>query len=476
MLLLLLFILPGCGGGEVTVTETDAATETEASAQTTVPQSWTIDGNPLADYRIIHASSDCAEACAKRLRLAIYETTGISLTILPDRVAKSDREILVGKTNRAESEAVRAAYDRPNVRYDVLAKDGKLVVMGEGYTTLEAITEILCDHLAAHPDPHDLTDAACEGDILDTADPLGTNVLTRAEGTDLRVFHWNMAAPYLDPAVTAPPVVYDSNRTRGEVMADLILQMMPDIITTNEFYKSHNGNATLWNAVMGELEPYYIWLDSPYDRGQPTAGADAIPGKTVNSNILLRREADIRVISSSWRYSTEQTSVTAQNPGGFVYYHGSHTAVLEKNGVRFVLSTAHYADSRDDDRWALEHLDAIADAIASGGAGVDLPVILTGDLYTGYTSPSPNSGYRTITANGYADAQRQARVNANGISDHGTFHKIGERQVNRICEDLIFYTDALEALCFKVLANKITDDTSDHYPVMADLRWTKDRS
>lgn len=466
-LLALLLAFSACGGAADS--EGEAATTTpQTQTEAAVAQVWSIGGNTLSDYRIIHENTAVAEECAKRIRLALFEATGVSLTVLPDRVAEQEWEILVGQTNRAQSRTLCAAYDRPNICYDIRVTDGKLVVMGEGMTTLEAAVTRLTDHLAAYPAPHDLSEAVGGGDILATADPLGVSVLERADGTALRLLHWNMAAPYLDPAVTTPPVVYDSNRLRGEVMADLILWMMPDIITTNEFYKSHNGNSTLWDAVMGQLEEYYIWLDSPYDKGKPTDAADAIAGKTVNSNILLRKEANLKVISSAWRYSTEQTTVTAQNPGGFVYYHGFHTAVLEQNGHRFILSTAHYADSRSSDRWAREQLAAIADA----DGGQQLPVILTGDLYTGYTSTSPDSAYRYLTAQGYLDAQRQAKVNANGILNHGTFHKIGQRQVDRICEDLIFYTDAFEALCFKVLANRISDDTSDHYPVLADLTFT----
>ena len=462
--------LCGCRAGEAAqtsaATSTAADTVTEAVAED-VP--FSIAGVPLAEYRIIHENTDYAEECAKRIRLAIYETTGLSLTILPDTVRESEYEILVGKTNRAQSEAMRAAFERPNVNCRIETAGDKFLLMGEGYTSLRLVTEYVEEMLSDPDCPRDLSALTYSRDLSQEspADP-GKSVMQRAEGTDLRVLHWNMAAPYLDPAVTPPPVVYDSNKTRGEIMADLLLQILPDIITTNEFYESHNGNSTFFRAVMGQLEEYYICLDSPYHKDQPTAGADAIAGKTINSNILIRRDAGIEVIASTWRYSTEKTTVTAANPFGFVYYHGSHTALLEKDGQRFVLSTAHYADGREDNQWAAEQLAAIGDATA----GADIPVILTGDLYTSYSSPSGNSAYRYLIANGYLDAQRRALYNANGDIDHGTFHKIGERQTNRISEDFVFYTASLRALCFKVLASKITDDTSDHYPVMADLAFS----
>ena len=467
--LILSALLLGCAAEDQTPATTVVATVSATFSETdAAPPPWSVAGVELSQYRIIHDDTDCAETYAKQIRLAIQKVTGISLTILPDTVRETEYEILVGKTDRTPSVAMRAAFARPNVTCRIETSGTKLILMGEGYTTLRLVADRFCEMLEAEDCPRDLAVLTYSEDLSaeSPADP-GNSVMLRADGTDLRILHWNMAAPYLDPAVTTPPVVYDSNKTRGEVMADLLLQMLPDIITTNEFYASHNGNTTLFRAVMGELEEYYFCLESPYDKDHPIAGADAIPGKTINSNILIRRDAGIEVISSAWRYSTEQTKVTASNPHGFVYYHGSHTALLEKDGKRFILSTAHYADGREDNQWAVEQLSAVAEM----GGGEKLPIVLTGDLYTSYSSPSGHSAYRYLTANGYLDSQREARYNANRNIDHGTFHKIGTRQTNRISEDFVFYTTPMQALCFKVLASKLTDDTSDHYPVIADLAF-----
>ena len=92
-------------------------------------------------------------------------------------------------------------------------------------------------------------------------------------------------------------------------------------------------------------------------------------------------------------------------------------------------------------------------------------------MYTSFNSSSSNSGYNYLVANGYLDAQHKAIVNANRSTSYGTFHKIGERETNRISEDFVWYTKEMQALCFKVLSNKISDDASDHYPVMADLKF-----
>ena len=472
-LLLILAALPilllSCTAEEPLPPETTAAETTVEETSEAIPEELSISvaGADLSEYIIIHNGSKAASAAARELRAMISKAVGCTLQVKNHTAKETEREILIGKTNRAESAEVRASFTRPNVYYDVRVVGEKLVIMGEGRATLEKLTEELTSYFSTlKKAPTVLEGSIISGDILAEIDKNNISMAERAEGTDLRVFHWNMAAPYLDPNVTTPPVVYTDNVTRGEDIADMILQFMPDIITTNEFYASHNGNTVFFDAVMNELSEYYVCLDSPYDKDKPEAGADAIKGKTINSNIIYRKDIGLEVVSSAWRYSTQKTNKSASNPMGYIYYHGSHTAVFSYKGQKFILSTAHYADSRSSNQWAREQLAAVTDASDSS-----LPVILTGDMYTSFNSSSSNSGYNYLAASGYKDAQRYALVNANKNTSYGTFHKIGERQTNRISEDFVWYTEEIQALCFKVLANKISDDASDHYPVMADLKF-----
>ncbi len=435
------------------------------------PEGITISGVPISEFKIVYYDSDYAKSCAQKLQSAISTLTDEILNMRRHSAKETEYEILIGKTDRDASNNIRKNYDRPNVYYDVVTDGTKLVIMGEGYTVLNKATDLFIEFLENKENKNvNITGKVASGNIIDDIDTEEVSMVNRANGTDVRVFHWNMTAPYHDPNVTTPPVVYETNKTRGEVMADIILQLLPDIITTNEFYKSHNGNYDLYNAVMGELGEYYVCLESPYDKNKPAVGADAIPNKTINCNILYRKDSGLSVVSSAWRYSTEKTTVTSANPGGWVYYHGSHTAIFSLNGNKFIVSTAHYADSIKSNVWAKEHLAAVADAQATSGISERLPVILTGDMYTSY-STSTSTGYGYIASQGYKDAQRTAAVNANNNITHGTFHTIGQRQTTRISEDFVWYTPQLEALCFKVLTSKDLDDTSDHYPVMADIKF-----
>ena len=429
----------------------------------------TVASSEIWKYRIVYYDNAVTKECAFKIRDTIASLVGYTLPICTDAEEPVLYEILVGKTNRTESIARREKYNRPNVYYDIETVGKKLVIMGEGYKTLNTVTELFAGHLSTVGGFGAAFDGSVKsGSVIDITDSeLGVNMITRADKTDIRVMHWNMAAPYLN----AETKVYTDNKLRGEVMADAILQVYPDIFTTNEFYKSHNGDTTLYDAVMGELSEYYNILESPYEQDRPEEGADVLDGKTVNSNILYRNNIGFTVLDSGWRYSSERTDATETNPEGWIYYHGSHTAVFKTYyGDRFVVSVAHYADSRDSSQWAQEHLAAVNEAIERNALASDVRVILTGDMYTSYSSESDESGYKYITADGYVDSQREAELNANDNVLHGTFHDIGVRQTDRISEDFIWTKNALKALKFKVLTFREVEDTSDHYPVVADLK------
>ena len=435
----------------------------DLSSRVPVP-SLTVAGNDIWRYKIVYYDTYYSEKLAKNVQAAIADSTGYMLELVKDSAAVSDYEILVGKTNRAESREVRDGYDRPNVYYDVTPVGNKLVFMGEGFKTLSKLIYEFNWYMIRNDGEVDINEAIITGNVISAVDTAGVNMFYRTEGTDLRVFHWNLAAPYLNDASK----VYTDNKLRGEVMADIILQFMPDIITTNEFYLGH-GNGKLYDAVMKELSEYYNILDnSPYEVGKPNANSTAKnqfgKGPTINENILYKKDIGLTVKWSGWRYNYEN-----------VYYHGYHTAVFRRsNGQSFIVSVGHYADSRTYTVCAEEHAAAIADAKAASGVADNVPTIITGDMYTwnGNGSGAYAAGYNYWVNAGYKDAQVDAAINGNNNTCHGTFHTIGVYEATRANEDFVWYKNGLDGLCFKVPVSQDIDDTSDHYPVMADLKFS----
>lgn len=443
------------------------------AAELSVASADTIKVEDLKDYKIVYYDSAYAKLCAERIRDAIKERTGATLSITTDAAAEVDKEILVGKTNRAASKAVRAEYERPNVCYDIKVSGNKLVVMAEGYKTLDYAAKKMEKYLSDNSNTS-FRGSVYDCDISPTIDTLGQSMLERAEGTDLRVFHWNMAAPMMTADYQKIADVAD-NKLRAELIADIILQMMPDVITTNEYYDGH------WSGVyagsMKELSEYYDVLASEYETGKPNASSAPInPGfpsqnYPINENILYKKDLGLDVVWSGWRYGPDN-----------VYYHGFHTAVFEmKSGKQFLVSVGHYGDARTSTAWPEAHNAAIADAKTASGAGSNVPTIITGDMYTGvnHGASANGAGYRYWENQGYADSQVSATVNANASDGclsnnnrlHGTFHEPGIRQIQRLSEDFIWTKNGLSALKFKVLTSMEIDDASDHYPVMADIKF-----
>ena len=423
----------------------------------------TISGNEIWRYKIVYDDTYHAQRCANNIQLAIADSTGYKLDVVGESTPESKYEILVGKTNRAESDTVRGKFARPNVYYEVTAVGDKAVFMAEGYATLTKLSTEFNWYMIRNSGDLDIATTVMSGDIIAQVDPEDISMFERAEGTDLRVLHWNMAAPYLNDANK----VYTDNKIRGEVMADMILQFLPDIITTNEIYLGHAGGK-LYDAVMKELLEYYNILDqSPYEIGKPNP--DSKPknqfgkGPTIHENILYKKDLGFTVKWSGWRYNYEN-----------VYYHGYHTAVFtDAAGKDLLVSVGHYADARTSTRCPEEHNAAIADAKAASGVADNVTTIVTGDMYTwnNNSSGAYATGYNYWVDQGYTDSQVSAKVNANNTIHYGTFHTIGKQEGSRAGEDFIWTKNGLSALCYKVLSNQQATDTSDHYPVMADLKF-----
>ncbi|MBR6680188.1 MAG: hypothetical protein IKL59_02900 [Clostridia bacterium] len=426
----------------------------------------TINGTPISEYKIVHCGSFHAAKYAEFIRGAIFRKTGITLGVTKDTSDETDHEILIGKTNRDESKAVRAEYERPNVYYDVKTLGTKLVVMGEGYKTLEHATAELEKYIGSITAATDVNGTIADGDVIDFIDT--TTMIDRADGTDLRVLHYNMAAPLL----WNENAIYKNDTERGEAIADMILAYYPDLVTTDEIYNSNvtAHHINLYKAVMGELyEYYYVLEDSPYDTDKPAEGVTGDTNYGINENILHKKSLGLELITSGWRYCS------VKYDGAYVKYLGFHTAVFKMtDGQKFIISAGHYGDSGTDTTWAAEHQQAIADAQAASGSEEALPTIITGDMFT----VKGKAGYKYHLERGFGDSQQSALIKCNistygdVIVSHATFHTVGVRQTSRAAEDFVWYSTAhFEALQFKVIASELTDRTSDHYPVCSDLKF-----
>jgi len=432
----------------------------ENNAPAPVPN-LTIAGNALDKYTIIHDGSAVGARFARELNTMLSEKTGRD-TLLPIKNQKDfsgEYEILVGKTDRAESVAARADYDRPNVYYDVEVVGKKLVCMGEGWYTLGKIVEALGEHFngMAGETPN-LTGKVLSGDMIDEIDNSG--MLTMAEGTDVRVLNYNLYGTTYDYDNLR---LFSGDTERGEVIADIMLAYYPDVITTNELYL----NTALIKAIKGQISDYYIHIDnSAYDEGFPFENSTA--GGRGNPEQIFIKKDKFTVVDSGWRY-------TSEGNGEVVNFHGIHWAVLQTpENKKFIISVGHYADSNYIDTYAREQIAAIEMAQASSGSSETLPAVAAGDFFAGATGSVTYRYY--IETCGFIDPQRIVSINRNLNSkgepniNQATHHTFGQGEGDGTRIDFILHNDKFTPLKFKVLKSNELNYTSDHYPECVDLK------
>lgn len=399
-----------------------------------------VNGNSIYDYTIVHYESYYAEQAAYNIQMAFTKVIGKKLPVVEDSGKNGQElEILVGKTSRSESAAVRAEYDRPNVYYDIVETNEKLVIMAEGYTTLELIDDKLTEYLGTLDSDANIVGSAVHGDIIDT-----DNMLERANDTDLRVMAWNMGCYSLSDRVDL-----------AEKHADVILMHYPDILGTSEWKTilSSNNSKFGYDTVMREISEYYTIIeDSEVDTSYGIPGGWSYP---FPQNILYRKDLDISVYKSGYRLI------------GVDGIHGYHWAIFEMSGNKFIYSVSHYTDSHNNPTCSNIQIDLMKQVQKVSGSTTLIPEIFSGDLYMYYG----NVGYNVVPAAGYKDAQRDALVNANNDISHGTFHEFGKCEPGRAEIDLVFYNAGFEALKHKVVVMQPALDSSDHCPVVTDFRF-----
>ena len=104
--------------------------------------------------------------------------------------------------------------------------------------------------------------------------------------------------------------------------------------------------------------------------------------------------------------------------------------------------------------------------------GVTEDVILLGDMFTWANRSGGKAGYNYLAGKGYKDSQVTAVLNCNGNTKHGTFHDpMNASNTSRASEDFVWYTSELKALKFGVITTPEATNTSDHWPVFADLSF-----
>jgi len=215
-------------------------------------KSMSLNGKSLKDYTIIYPSADMPETnqeYARELQAMIGTACGYVLPISDDSASQSALEILIGKTNRAESLACAQALG--SLEFITTTVGDKLILLGNGaYTTKKAIESfdsnmrLVSDHL----EEIDLTRSLVDGYEANTKGDyrlMQYNVLVEFDG-------WGSGGK-LNPSVDV----------RKEIVASAILGYSPDVLVLCEIFDQ-------WRAKLPPLlESQYTLVQGDRADGEP---------------------------------------------------------------------------------------------------------------------------------------------------------------------------------------------------------------
>lgn len=161
----------------------------------------TLNGVSLGDYKVIYAADDLlAKYAAENFAAAVLDLVGVRLDVDSDKAAETDRELLVGATNRSAS-AELAGVTCGKGEYLFSGNGGKIVMLGDGYMVGGGASALLWQHILAGENgkPADVTVAASEtpavfefstprNAILMIGDGMGRNHIEAAKKEGMKVF------------------------------------------------------------------------------------------------------------------------------------------------------------------------------------------------------------------------------------------------------------------------------------------------
>lgn len=192
-----------------------------------------LNGNTLDGYTIVYSENDCPEKnkeYAQKLRELIGEACGYVLSVKGDAAEQNEFEILVGKTNRAESLAYAASLG--SLEYVTAAVGNKLVIVGNGaYTTAKAI------------DAFD-TNMRVAAQTLEDIDIKRSLVDGYEQNTvgDYRLMQYNVLVEF-EGWGSGGKIEADVD-VRKEIVAAAILGYAPDVIVLCEFFDNWRNKLT----------------------------------------------------------------------------------------------------------------------------------------------------------------------------------------------------------------------------------------
>ena len=441
--------------------DTPAETTTEAPVTEDPNAPRVIFDGESCDY-IIYRSEYCGELVkdasvnfrnALRDNVSDTATKLVSLRTDFDKAAgrngiieNDEKEILIGKTNRKESQDVHATLKEQE--YVIKWVGNKLVIIGyDDYVTAQAVAVFIKEYVSTKQDVF-----ALAGDINMTGTATIQKILL-TDGADLRVMTYNVAGSTKG---------YDD---RKDKMIQVILDYLPDVVG----FQESNANTQRDVLKCEEISEYYSINKSTHTGNSP-----------VNYTPILYLKSKYKQLEAGVEWNNSR-------------YTGTNTksiswTVLERisDGKQFMVINIHGSLWSEDYKlpagethttmqakaaveWKGDNMQEMLAKINEIKAKYPgIAVFTTGD----YNYNNTHSAYQLMKSSGLGSAQDDATISK--TTSHGSYHStVGNMpSANGLAIDHIFFTpETVTVLTHGIGYRTIDVESSDHCPVYADIKF-----
>lgn len=435
-------ILPNCvsfnadtGKASVKITECVVKTSSGSSALHSRIAIGEVD---LKQFTIVYEEESEAliKEYAQMLRDAVVGAYGVTLPMVGDKSSEETKyEILVGNTNRAESEIFSEAQGRELLKYDIGAQGTKYVIVGAGYFSTKCAVQRFTNTYLYSLSEQVLIPTET---VLSKADFVGE--VAHAEGSDLRLMTLNVmsevyAMTYYGEDPPTPP-------ERIEIIEALLKAYSPDLVGLQEM--------TPWWQ-----ETFAKYLDSD-EWGIYSATTNDL------AHAILYHKSTVTLLESQTTPYYSDGSQRAWMVWGKFRVKSSEEEVL--------FSSTHWHPT-DDTIKDYEASKLAETVVRLRQENANIPIFCTGDYNTSYGHARYQEFLETSGLKDTFDIAKAAGKTVNEVNGNGTPGMVrGNRPYTSNVDHIFCESYVTVGRYESVLENQITNLT-DHAPRYADVSW-----
>lgn len=354
-------------------------------------------------------------------------------------IENNEKEILIGYTNRKESQDVYKTLKEDE--YTIRVVNWKIVIIGENqYATATAVAEFIENYVNK-----------ADGKTFSIPRDLDQKGIC-----ELRKVPVHSSATYR--IMTYNVVGADGN---VEQASELILRYLPDIIGFQECNKNAH------TKIVSTLPDYYS-VANEFHSNKKTYNYTPI---AYNTNLFTLVDSGLEWLDG--RYTGTNTKSIAW--ALFEDKNGARFAVINFHGAVCSASYKGFENMTDAERsqqaltWRIDNVRQIIEIkdriFKKHGT---LPLMVTGD----YNFNSSSEPYKNLTAGGFEEAELIAK---NKTAGYKTYYKFGSTTTAQkgLSIDHIFRINGIDFISFNTVRDPIAFTASDHIPVYADFNVIK---